>query len=254
MFGAPRLFSLLSAVIVAVGLILSAIFIGSAVTKSREADDTIRVNGTARRIIHSDYIIWDATVSNQADTVAQAYNELEKSSVMLHHYLIAKGISSSDIFPLAIATETLFEKSGANDNGGDQTIFRKIKGYKLSQTIEIRSSNVQLVEEVSRSSTDLIKQGIGLDSQSPQYLITKLSELKDSLLAEAAANAKIRAEKIALSSGAKLGNLQYSHMGVMSVTGAYDDEDHNNQTSGKEDTEAIDKRITVLVTSAYKIK
>jgi hypothetical protein len=245
-----RIFSLLSAAIVAVGVIISAVLVSSAVTSNREGDNTIRVNGTARRIVHSDYIIWDAVLSYQAPTVNDAYAKLQKGSAILHSYMEKKGVANNDIFPLAIETQSLFQKSQPGDNGDDKTLFRQIEGYRLSQKIEIRSNDVRTVENVSRSSTELIKQGVELESSSPQYRITNLSELKDSLLAEAAANAHSRAEKIAKSSGSSLGSLQYSHMGAMTVSGAYD-EDHNN---GEENTEAIDKRVTVLVTSAYLVK
>jgi hypothetical protein len=241
---------IVGALIVGLALVTSAILVSVAFKHSREGDDTIRVNGTARRIVHSDYIIWDADVSYQATTVSEAYSALQGGTSKLTEYIASKGVKADEIFPLAIQTSVLYEKAQNNDNGMDESIYRTVKGYRLSQTIEVRSNDVKAVEAVSRTATELIKQGVSLVSHAPQYRITNLAELKDSILAEAASNARVRAQQIAKSSGQSLGPLSYSHMGLMSVTGAYDDE----QSGGGEDTQSIDKRVTVMVTSAYRIR
>ncbi|MDR3708852.1 MAG: SIMPL domain-containing protein [Capsulimonadaceae bacterium] len=246
-----RFATLLPALIVALGLFVAAGVLGGSIGRARSADETIRVNGTARRIVHSDYIIWDAEISYQAPTVADAYASLQQGSATLRAYLAAHAVRDSDVFPLAIKTNVLYEKTQPSDNGSDETVYRTIKGYRLSQIIEVRSNQVQTVEAVSRSATELIKQGVALGSNAPQYRITNLADEKDSILAEAAKNARERAERIAVSSGARLGKLRWSHMGAMSVTGAYADEQTDG---GAEDTESIDKRVTVMVTAAYEVK
>jgi len=239
-----------AAFILALSIFVAAIIVGTAFKKSREGDDTIRVTGAARRIVHSDYIIWDAQLDYQSTTVADAYSHLTNGSTIFLSYLAQKGVQPSEIFPMAIKTNVLYQKTQSSDSGTDDTIYRQIQGYRLSQTIEVRSRQIQLIEAVSQSATDLIKQGVALNSKPPQYLITNLADIKDSMLLDAAKDARVRAKEIASSSSTKLGELRYSHMGAMTVNGAY----AVDQPEGSgEDTSSVDKRVTVEVTSAFDL-
>jgi hypothetical protein len=238
-----------SAFVLAAGIVVGCVIVGFAIHKARSETSTIEVDGTARRIVHSDYIIWDADVTSEETSVADAYGHLEDGTSRLTKYLADKGIKPSEIFPLAIKTKVLYEGTQSGDAAPDESTYRVIKGYRLTQTIEVRSSDVAAIETVSRTVTDLIKQGVSLESEAPQYRIVKLADVKDSLIAEAAANARIRAGQIAQSSGARLGALKHSSMGFISVTGAYEDAQGNG-----EDTASVDKKITVMVSSSYEIK
>ncbi len=245
-----RRFSLpLASLLLAFSFVLGCLVLSVAIRKVKSDESAIRVDGTARRIVHSDYIIWDATVDSEETSVSDAYTKLEDGTARLTKYLVDKGIKPGEIFPLAIKTKVLYATTQAGDSAPDDSTYRAIKGYRLMQTIEVRSGDVAAIETVSRTVTDLIKQGVSLDSQAPQYRITKLAEVKDSLIAEASANALVRARQIAQSSGATLGPLKRSTMGLIAVTGAYEDE----QGAG-EDTASVDKKITVMVTSSFQIR
>ena len=187
-------------------------------------------------------------MTDQAPSVGEAYRGLQIGVGKLTGYLASHGLNNAEIFPLAIKTDVLYVK---DPDGGAEDVYRKVEGYRLSQEVEVRSQQVELVQGVSRTVTDLINQGVSLQSAPPQYRITGLADLKDSILAEAAGNAKTRAGHIARSSGVSLGALRFSHMGEMTVTGAYEDE---TQEGGAEDTQSLDKKVTVMVTSAYGIR
>jgi hypothetical protein len=248
-----RLLSIFAAIIVAGGMIASAYLIAGAFANRNGTEEIIRVDGSARRVVTSDYIIWTAKVSYEAPTLSAAYASLEQGVDKLRGYLTTKGLTADEVFPLAIATETLYERppaSAKNASYDETTIYRKVAAYKLSQNVEVRSKRVAIVEGISRSVTDLINQGVSLESQQPQYRITNLPELKDSILAEAAKNARSRAERIATSSSATLGPLKASHMGLMQVTGAYEDAEE----AGSEDTASLDKKVTVMVSSVFSIR
>lgn len=61
-------------------------------------------------------------------------------------------------------------------------------------------------------------QGILLESMAPEYLYTKLGEEKITMLAEAAKDAKVRADRIAESTGSSLGSVRSARMGVLQIT------------------------------------
>lgn len=246
-----RLLRILPALIVSIAVVLSAALLGRAFVRSHYEDSTIRVTGSARRVVRSDYIVWTAEVTYQAPTLSAAYTSLESGESKLNHYLLSNGLASDEIFPQAIQTTVLYTKSAGDNGADDSTVYRTIQGYRLTQDVEARSSKVETVQDVSRTVTELIIQGVSLQSEAPEYRIVKLADLKDSILAEAAENAFSRADQIAKSSRVTLGTLRFCHMGEMTVTGAYADESPDD---GSEDTASLDKKVTVEVTSAYDIR
>ena len=239
-----------AAAVVTGGALFSAVLLANSLNRVRSGNDSIRVTGSARRIVRSDYIIWTAKVRNQAATASEAYQGLQAGVAKMNAYLTAKGIPASEIFPLSITTEPLYDRPANPAMGNMSDVYRKVAGFELSQSVEVRSQQVELVQGVSRTVTDLINQGVSVASDAPQYRITKLPDLKDAILAEAAQNARTRAMNIAKSGGATLGGMKYSHMGAMTVTPAYADQEKD----GTEDTESLDKKVTVQVTSAYAIR
>ena len=68
--------------------------------------------------------------------------------------------------------------------------------FTLTQSISISSTDMKKVPIVSRGVTSLIKEGVEIDSNSPSYHYTKLSELKINMLADATKDASTRAEQI----------------------------------------------------------
>ena len=137
----------------------------------------------------------------------------------------------------------------AEDDTGK--LYRPVVGYQLSQDVEVRSSSVDRVDAVSRQSTELISQGIPFESQKPMYLYTKLSDLKVEMQAEAAQDARARAEQIARSSGVGLGPLRSANMNTPVITPLYSTDQTDN---GVDDTTALDKKITTIVSANYAVR
>ena len=143
----------------------------------------------------------------------------------------------------AVEIEKEYETQRYPD-GSEITTFAR---YKLSQKVNIESKNVNLVELVSREVTELINDGIELSSNEPRYYYTKLADLKIDLLAAAAKDARIRAEKIAENAGASLGEMETGDMGIFQITGQNSNEDYSwggtFNTSSRSKTASITVRV-----------
>jgi hypothetical protein len=96
----------------------------------------------------------------------------------------------------------------------------------------------------------LINQGILLESMAPEYLYTKLGDLKIEMLAEAAKDAKRRAEQIAQSTDSSIGTVRTARMGVLQITAA-DSTDVSD--SGMNDTSSLEKDITAVVNVGFAV-
>ena len=231
-------------VALAIGLVLASVIGGWAFVKGKRGDQTITVTGSARKRIKSDLVIWKAGVSYQAPVLADAYRSLAENVPRVKSYLIGKGIPENQITISSISSQTLHARSDQGEDTGT------ITGYSLRQELEVRSTDVDKIAQIAREATELINQGILLESMAPAYHYTKLGEEKITMLAEAAKDAKVRAEKVAESTGSSIGSVRTARMGVLQITPA---DSNEVSDSGMNDTSSLDKDITAVVNVGFEI-
>lgn len=234
-------------VALSVALVLSSVVGAWAFTRAKASDQTVTVTGSARKRIKSDLIVWRANVTYQSEEMGEAYSALKERVPRVRSYLISKGVPENEIVVSAVSTQALHESSSEGEGGGDEG---RITGYRLSQTLEVRSMDVDKITTISREVTELIEQGIFLESTAPEYHYTKLGDLKIQMLAEAAKDAKLRAQQIASSTGSSVGDVRSARMGVLQITPA----DSNAVSDyGMNDTTALEKDITAVVNVSFAV-
>lgn len=231
---------------IAMAVIVSTLFLSDAVIERYRIDNGISVTGLGSRDFVSDLIIWQSSVSARAVNLKEAYSIIESRKQKVKEYLIKKGVKSQELEISSIDIEkefqTMYESNG--------TSYSQFIGYKLTQRIRVESKNVDLVEKVSREISELIDQGIEIITESPLYYYTKLSELKVEMIAQATADAKLRAEHIAEKADAQLGDLKNASMGVFQIIGQNTDEDY--ESGGSFNTSSKNKTATITVRLEYK--
>jgi hypothetical protein len=232
--------------LLALGIVLSTVVGSRALVRVKSEDQTIMVTGSAKRRIRSDLIVWTATASGKGDTMQAAYKELAKATPKVTAYLAEKGVAAAEIQVDSIVTKPLH----AHDKQGRE-LEESVVGYSMSQTIEVRSHDVERVAQVSRAATELINQGIMLESNAPEYHYTKLGELKIEMLSDAAHDTRVRAEHIATATKAKLGPLRSARMGVMQINPADSTE---TSSEGNNDVTALEKDVIAVVTSSFQLE
>lgn len=232
--------------LIAVAIIVSTITLSDAIITRYSIDNGISVTGLGSRDFVSDLIIWQSSVSARASNLKEAYALIENRKQSVKEYLVKKGVKSNELEISSIDIEkefqTMYESNG--------TSYSQFIGYKLTQRISVESGNVDLVEKISREISELIDQGIEIVTESPLYYYTKLSELKVEMIAQATADAKLRAEKIADKSDATLGSLKKATMGVFQIIGQNTDEDY--ESGGSFNTSSKNKTATITVRLEYK--
>jgi len=236
--------SLATPLIIAVAIII-AFFIAAAAYKQRfRSAETISVTGLAEKDFVSDQIVWKGSFSRQAYELRAAYASLKSDEVEIKRYLNGAGIPDSSIVFSSIDVQRSYD-SRYDENG--RMTGNVFNGYILTGRVTVDSRNIAAVEKMSREITGLLEKGIELNSQPPSYYYSRLNELKIDLLANAAADAKLRAETIAKNSDVGLGNLKKANMGVFQITGKNSNEDYSYggvfNTSSKEKTASITLRV-----------
>lgn len=244
------------ALILALGLIFAAYVISGTWKKVSRGNVTITVTGSASKEIKSDLGIWEGSFTNESASLTDAYAKLQTTHNKVLGYLKSKGFTEDKIKFSSISTTTLYEnKSNENNFGGKyipkSTSSNKIEGYRLSQSVSIESNDVDKIDQLSREATELINQGIEINSEAPRFLYTKLGDLKIEMIGLASQDAKIRAEQIAKSTGDKVGEVRSSKTGVMQVNAKND-----TQVSdyGVNDNSSLEKTITAVVNVSFSIE
>lgn len=224
---------------IAVGTIFSTMILSKTLIKIKKfTNEVISVTGSAEKKILSDYSTWRIYFSRRAPVLKEVFSSLKKDLQHVRRYLLSKGFTKEEIIVSQVQTQTLYKK----DNRGNDT--NEIEGYQLTQSIEIRSNDVERVTKVSRQSTELIDDEIGIVSESPQYFYTKLAELKLEMLSQATQDAKKRAENMATSTGNKIGHMHSANMGVFQITPI---NSYEVSSWGINDTSSLEKKVNAVV-------
>lgn len=237
--------NIIVALILTLGIIVAAIIATKGLIEIKSNRTSIVVTGSAKQQITSDKIVWDGYFHTQSPILQDAYSDLEANREKVKKYLVGKGISEDQLVFSSISTSTVnvYNEYGVYTN--------EIDYYDLSQTVTISSNEIDKVTEISRNATELLNQGVKFQSNPPQYLYTKLADIKVAMLAEATKDARKRAEMIAENAGSELGGLTYADMGVMQITPLYSNEISDY---GINDTYSLEKEITAVVHCTFKIK
>lgn len=240
-----------SALALSLAIVLASLIASSAFLKAKRLDQTIKVTGSAKRRIKSDLMVWRTSVSAEAATLADAYSRLTRDVEKTKTFLIAQGFPENQIVISAVKTTPIrssprgAQKLQVGSEEANSAVFRdRVTSYTLMQSLEIRSAEIDKLTATSRKVTQLINQGILLESNEPEYLYTKLAELKVTMLADAARDARERAAQIASSAGGKVGEMRSAEMGVMQVNAA----DANEISGyGVNDMNSVEKDVLAVV-------
>jgi hypothetical protein len=234
--------------IIALGIIISSAILGGAYRFRSKKPTKIMVTGMAEYNFTSDLIVWNASFARKSFDIKTAFTALKEDEKIIREYFNQQGIKSSEIVFSSVNTAEDIEYT--YDNDGRQR--SEFKGYILSQTIKIQSAEQNKVEKISREITELLNQGINLQSNEPQYYYTKMADLKIDLLAKASQDGKLRAETIATNAGTSLGKLVNSQMGIFQITGQYENEDYS--WGGVYNTSSKEKTASITVKMEFELK
>jgi hypothetical protein len=247
-----------SVLTISLAMILSAYIASSTFLRAKRLDQTIHITGSAQKRIKSDFMIWHTSVSAEAPTLPGAYTKLSHDVEKTKAFLISQGFPENQVIVSAVTTTPVRttarglerQQVAAPEDGDSVSLAGRVTSYSLTQSLQISSAEVDKLTALSRNVTQLINQGILLESNEPQYLYTKLAELKVVMLADAARDARERAAQIVSSAGGKVGEMRSAEMGVMQVNAA-----GANDVSGYgvNDTKSEEKDVFAVVHATFAL-
>jgi len=235
--------------IVAAALVVSAAAVVSLVTSTCVASSayvrrgeqqtrtarTLDVTGSAKRRITSDLAIWSIRVAGEGKSLEEAFQKLSASAEKVGAFLGQRGFTPA---PGPIHTVAHHKR---DDKGNE---LREVVSYGLSRTFSIRTPDVEKVSKAAGEVTELLQGGAHVESLRPDFVYTRLQDLKVEMLGEATRNARERAELIARESRCRVGAVRDARAGVLQITPPFSTE---VSSGGMNDTSSIDKDITSVV-------
>lgn len=236
---------IISALIIGAALVISSILFVATWKSNYNANQTITVTGSAKKLIVSDFGMLRGTIMVTGISAEAAYRELQSEKPKLLSYLASKGFPADKVEFFTINSYPIYETS-AQGNPTSNVI-----GYSYSQRLEIESNDVNKIKEISLDISSVIEQGVHFQVEMPEYHYSKIADLKIDVQAAAAKDAMVRANKIAEATGRSLGTMTEARMGVLQITPRL-----SNQVSdyGINDLSSIEKEITAVVNASFLIK
>ncbi|HUC83890.1 MAG TPA: SIMPL domain-containing protein [Candidatus Acidoferrales bacterium] len=238
----PQLFGMLAGLFLAAGLVVSSM-LGTAAWVKIKNSQFITVKGSARKSIESDLAIWRGSYVVEAETLVDAQHKILANRSVVEKFLAGAGVTNYSFAAIGI------EEERATQKNADGWVRQRTSGYRLSQTVRVESADVDRIERLD--STPLVEQGVLFTADPPQFIYTSVGEAKIEMLAEAAKDARARAEQIAGQGGRSIAQLHDADQGIFQIT-----PQHSTDTSGEglNDVTSRQKTITAVVTATFLLK
>lgn len=233
--------------IMASGIIIAAFIASNAwKTTNIQQSQTISVTGSAKRSIVSDLAVLRGSVSAFGSTNAEAFQNLKYQKKSLLTYLSNNGFPEDKVRFSSVNFYPIFDilPNGMQSN--------TVRGYNCVQSVEVESQDVYRIERMSVDIGSIAEQGVTYTPEPPLYYYTKLANVKIEIQAEAAKDAKHRAERIAKATDRELGPLRSARMGVIQITAKNSHEEINDY--GINDLTSLEKEITAVVSGTFGIE
>lgn len=201
------------AAILAFGLALAGFFPGYYYYQAKLKDNFVTVKGLAEMDVKADLGVWNIKYVVTGDELQNVQKDMNSKLQIILGFLKEKGFSIDEISEGRTETNDLMTNPYRDKNFASR--------YILSQTVTVRSSKVDMIEQALRSSGELVSKGVVFDSQSygspVSYIFTKLNDVKPQMLEEATRNARQAALEFAKSSDSEVGKIRRASQGVFSI-------------------------------------
>jgi hypothetical protein len=206
--------SVLTALLLSIGVVIGGYFIGNGISDIRVGPRTVKVKGLAEREVNADIAIWPISFDITANDLRELNATLNERQNAIKAFLIDAGFSMENIstaIPMITDLHSIYRGS----------MGLPPERYKAETSITVRTENVKLVKETMGKTSDLIEKGVALTGErhrdSAEFIFTSLNQIKPGMIEEATKNARTAALKFAEDSESDLGAIRNATQGQISI-------------------------------------
>lgn len=205
--------------------------------------DNISVTGSAYQVVKSDSARLVVDLKSRKHTKSEAYSLIKTQLPLVIEYLKAKGLNDIEVKPINSYYVYKYNSNGTSTN--------EIAYYNATQSIEIKSNDVDKIKATAVDIQNLYENGIDIEVMNPEYYYSGLADLKVKLLQDATTDAKDRATAMLKATHNRPGKIQSVNMGVFQITPV---DSTNVSDMGINDTTTIEKKVTAVANVVFRIK
>ena len=237
--------SLVSAVLVALGLSLEGWFIGEGFARGRASDRFVEVKGLAEREVTADLALWPLRYVSTGNDLTAAQAQITRNTRQVFAFLSRNGIDTTAVQLQALEVSDAFANRFPGERAGPR--------YVIQQTVMVRSGKPNVVMAASQRVSELVGAGVVLSSSGeygiggPTFIFTRLNQLKPSMVKEATANARAAAEQFAADSRSDLGSIRQASQGIFVIL-------PRDQAPGVNEGAQLQKIVRVVATVQYFLR
>jgi len=234
--------TLFTGIFLAVGIAVAGFFVSQGLLHLHGGERAVSVRGVSEREVQADMAVWSLTFTVTDNDLTAAQKNLADQGSKVEAFLEKSGLKRDEWAVQRVDVTDLLAQQYRPDNIQNGR-------YILTKTYAVRTANVPLIDKVFRNVGDLIAQGVILSGPGggqmlgPNYMFTKLNDVKPAMIAEATKNARAAAQKFAEDSGAKVGGIKDASQGLFTIVAR----DNDNA----DESQFIDKRVRVVTTVEY---
>jgi len=232
----------LAGLFVATGVVYAAFEFSHAYVAARTVVREVTVKGLAERDVKADLVLWPLKFTTTDDDLSIALRKIDSDEQQVRGFLTGGGLDAGAI---SVQQFQVIDQLAQQYRSGPIQ-----SRYIVSQTLLVRSGDVDAVETLAQQVGKLVEAGVILTNDGgnsgPNYLFTKLNDIKPDMLAEALANAREGAAKFAEDSGAQVGSIRRANQGIFQIL-------PRDRAPGLYEPGQINKTVRVVSTVDYAL-
>lgn len=243
-------------IVIAVAMIIAFLihgaFVGRAITRFKKEDRSISVKGFSEKEVKSNMAVWTIKIRITTNDLTEGSKEIEDLKNKVIQFLLKNQITSDELVQKELNVNDKLAQDYGNDN-----VFKY--RYIIENVMQVRSTNVDNIQKISRMTDELLKAGVVVSSNqeynpSVKYMYTKLNEIKTAMLSEATLNAKGAALEFAKNNEVSLGKLKRANQGLFTISDRDDAMVSQSDANGYElNVNDVFKRVRVVINVEYSI-
>ena len=240
----PSFSYIIAGAMVGLGVAAGGYLAGESLVKSRLGYRVVTVKGLSEREVVANLGFWPIRFVTTGATLEDARTKLETSEKSVKAFLTGNGFTEQDMQVQNILVEDRI--AGYNAQGTPED-----SRFVLTEDLLVRSADVEKLQASARMISDLLKSGVVFSADAynagPSFIFTGVNELKGEMLTEATKRAKEAADKFAIESGAKVGDIQSANQGIIEITPAI-------EIPNDRPEKQVNKKVRVVTTITYFLK
>ena len=200
---------IIASALIAAAIVVLGFALKGGIDRFADRDRVVTVRGLCEKEVNANKVTWPIVTKEMGNDLGSIYTKIQSSNQSIVSFLKSNGIADAEI---SVNPPSVY------DNYSTQNLTYR---YQVTNVVVVTSDKVELVRELIKKQTELLRQGIavvaGDYNYQTRYEYTDLNSIKPEMIAEATANARQAADKFASDSDSKLGKIKTASQGQFSI-------------------------------------